>query len=271
MRRIKGFTLIELLVVISIIALLLALLIPALQRVKRQANAVACQSNLRQWGLCFKMYADDYDGKFSNVIGNKWYWYRILSPYYSDSNDLLLCPMASKYVNDFNWEGRKFSAWGWPAHEPEDPLSAIYDNRLTLTRHDFYGSYNVNGYIFDLNWIPGVKSVGHPYWGEFFVKGTNNIPVCLDCSWMELQPRDFDPPPAHDDVIDASYMSYQCINRHDGGINGLFMDWSVRKIGLKELWTLKWHRNFDTAGPYTRAGGMMPEDWPEWMRSFKDY
>ena len=51
----------------------------------------------------------------------------------------------------------------------------------------------------------------------------------------------------------------------------LFMDWSVRKVGLKELWTLKWNRNFDTAGPWTKAGGVKPEDWPEWMRRFKDY
>ena len=86
---------------------------------------------------------------------------------------------------------------------------------------------------------------------------------------MVQQPRHIDAPPAYDDVI-TSEMSCQCINRHSGGINGLFMDWSVRKVGLKELWTLNWSRNFDTAGPYTRAGGMQPEDWPEWMRGFKD-
>ena len=49
------------------------------------------------------------------------------------------------------------------------------------------------------------------------------------------------------------------------------MDWSVRKVGLKELWTLKWHHEYDTAGPWTKAGGVQPEDWPQWMRSFKDY
>lgn len=62
----------------------------------------------------------------------------------------------------------------------------------------------------------------------------------------------------------------------------LFRDWSVRKVGLKELWTLKWDgrkfhtnkwydRKFDTSGPWTLAGGVQPEDWPEWMRGFKDY
>ena len=49
------------------------------------------------------------------------------------------------------------------------------------------------------------------------------------------------------------------------------MDWSVRKVGVKELWTLKWDKDFDTAGPWTKAGGVKPEDWPQWMRRFKDY
>jgi prepilin-type processing-associated H-X9-DG protein len=64
---------------------------------------------------------------------------------------------------------------------------------------------------------------------------------------------------------------FSCINRHSGGVNGLFLDWSVRKVGLKELWTLKWHKQFNTAGPWTKAGGVRPEDWPKWMRHFKDY
>jgi hypothetical protein len=68
-----------------------------------------------------------------------------------------------------------------------------------------------------------------------------------------------------------SSMHHFCINRHYGFINGLFMDWSVRKVGLKELWTLKWDPEFDTAGPWTRAGGVQPQDWPRWMRRFKDY
>jgi prepilin-type processing-associated H-X9-DG protein len=66
-------------------------------------------------------------------------------------------------------------------------------------------------------------------------------------------------------------MSDFCINRHRGGNNGLFCDASVRKVGLKELWTLKWHKQFNTAGPWTKAGGVTPGDWPRWMRRFKDY
>jgi prepilin-type N-terminal cleavage/methylation domain-containing protein len=62
----RGFTLIELLVVIAIIALLMAILMPALNRVKAQAQKVSCQARLKQWGLIFKLYTDDYDGYFNN-------------------------------------------------------------------------------------------------------------------------------------------------------------------------------------------------------------
>jgi hypothetical protein len=66
-------------------------------------------------------------------------------------------------------------------------------------------------------------------------------------------------------------MMHFAINRHSGSVNHVFMDWSVRKLGIKELWTLKWHRQFNTSGAWTTAGGAQPGDWPEWMRNLKDY
>ena len=70
----KAFTLIELLVVIAIIALLLAILMPSLQRVRAQARTVACMSNIKQGSLCWHMYLDVSEGKFPSGAGASGDW-----------------------------------------------------------------------------------------------------------------------------------------------------------------------------------------------------
>ena len=63
----QGFTLIELLVVIAIIAILLGILMPALQKVRSQAREIACRSNLRTYGMVQFMYLDDNDNHFPSA------------------------------------------------------------------------------------------------------------------------------------------------------------------------------------------------------------
>jgi len=122
MRKQNAFTLIELLVVIAIMVLLMAILLPSLQRVKRQAKAVACQSNLHQWGLIFAADSVDSDHPWwmrGEKISTVWGWNSIVpgrDNNMGDCNDLLLCPMAAKINNrlsNIGWYfGSKFSAWG---------------------------------------------------------------------------------------------------------------------------------------------------------------
>jgi prepilin-type N-terminal cleavage/methylation domain-containing protein/prepilin-type processing-associated H-X9-DG protein len=165
----RGFTLTELLVVIGIIALLAALLMPALAGAKRKANQIKCLSNLRQVNLALQLYADDHNGEYPprREPTNAWPW-RLLSYYRdiavmacpSDSFPLvsgLLTPAdklmvrRSYVINGFNdyfraalspEDYRKFDQWQWPAGMKE---SNIPQPSETITLGEKRrGSYHVH-------------------------------------------------------------------------------------------------------------------------------
>jgi prepilin-type processing-associated H-X9-DG protein len=222
------------------------------------------------------MYTQENEGKFQMGIatpdkpGHLNYWFHVLRPYHNNSKKVICCPTAMKPVYDINGQqvGRlhTFSAWG---------MYTLARNGEGYDPDGEYGSYGINGWVENppRNKTEIYNQPATNCWRNTAVSKAGYIPLMMDALRFNLYPIETDSPPAEEDHAweQENNMRRACLNRHDGYINMAFLDWSARKVGLKELWTLKWHRAYNTAGNYTSAGGMSSNQWPEWMSGFRDY
>jgi prepilin-type N-terminal cleavage/methylation domain-containing protein len=255
-QRAAGFTLIELLVVIAIIAILAALLLPALASAKLQGQQAKCINNLKQLVVAAQMYYDDNQTFVGAITNNPDYsqgdWMGTLISYYGNTTNLIICPTApAKSTNPpaVNITGTADTAWYWGISTP--PYSSSYGFNKWLESSQYYGE-NTNNFEKESN-------IARPAMTPEFV----------DSAWVNFYPESSDTPPTslYDPInnpgTDPDGLTRICIARHwgksptaaptrlfpgttflPGGIVVGFYDCHVELVKLQNLWTYYWNPNW---------------------------
>ncbi|MHC4154259.1 MAG: hypothetical protein ACYST6_04980 [Planctomycetota bacterium] len=213
----------DLLVVIGTIAFVLANLGAVGANGRRRAKEAVCLSNQLKWGIIWKSYTDDHDGYFPPSSADEWgeptmgAWPWVIREYYPRLDPrIFLCPAATKPAD----------AGG------TDPYAAWV---LGSEGRRIIGSYACNFWV--------ANDEDEKFWRTPYVADAAKAPLLLDGKWKDVELEPSDEPCTYDGAPGGG-TSCICINRHSGGVNGIFLDFSARKIGLTEFGILKWHREW---------------------------
>jgi prepilin-type N-terminal cleavage/methylation domain-containing protein len=139
--RRHGFSLVELLVVVGIVVLLIALLLPAVAKVRTASRSTKCLANLHQWGESYQMYLSANHGK-SFTEGFGVFWCEVLSPYNSASGKSLFCPEAQTVhgraadPGPHQWTGVRGTAhYAWSTIGLGKEFASSYGFNLAVSAH----------------------------------------------------------------------------------------------------------------------------------------